>query len=168
MSLSRDTWHEHDDELIEAICREFGLVKPLAMEENDGALCCASIAEAEPGACRWASQRCLTNCLIFLAKSAQSANLSAARLNSRSNQWTSSVVPEPFFFSLKGEASPSQSHLPRICFPGGQKEGTLFSRHFSNRFFVKRAAFDLKVGRCAAEFARKRLEPPLVGARRKI
>ena len=73
------------------------MVKPLAMEENDVALCCASIAEAEPGACRWASQRCLTNCLIFLAKSTQSANLSAARLNSRNSQWTSSVVPEPFF-----------------------------------------------------------------------
>ena len=98
MSLSRDTWHKHDDELIEAICREFGLVKPLAMEEIDVALCCANIAEAEPGACRWASQRCLTNCLMFLAKSAQSANLSAARLNSRNSQWTSSVVPEPLFF----------------------------------------------------------------------
>ena len=36
------------------------------------------------------------------------------------------------------------------------------------RFFVQRAAFDVKVGRCAVEFARKRLEPPLVGARRKI
>ena len=46
MSLSRDTWHEHDDEVIEAICREFGLVKPLPMQKNDGALCCASIAEA--------------------------------------------------------------------------------------------------------------------------
>ena len=34
MSLSRDTWHKHDDELIEAICREFGLVKPLAMEKT--------------------------------------------------------------------------------------------------------------------------------------
>ena len=166
MSLSRDTWHKHDDELIEAICREFGLVKPLAMEGSDGALCCASIAEAEPGACRFASERCLTNCLIFLAKIAQSSNLSAVRLNSRSNQWTSSAVPEPFFF-LKGEASPSQSHPPRVCFPGGQKESTLFSRQFSNRFFVKRAAFDVKVGRCAVEFARKRLEPPLARARRK-
>ena len=67
------------------------------MQDNDGALCCASIPEAEPGTCRWASQWCLTNCFIFLAKSAQSANLSAARLNSRSYQWTSSVVPDPFF-----------------------------------------------------------------------
>ena len=166
MSLSRDTWHKHGDELIEAVCREFGLVKPLAMEENDGALCCASIAEAEPGACRWASQLCLTNCLIFLAKSAQSANLSAARLNSRSNQWTTSVVPEPFF-PVKLEQVLHKAILRGSAFLVARKRALSSPASFQTASLSSAQHSIVKVGRCAVEFARKRLEPPLVGARRK-
>ena len=102
--------------------------------------------------------------LSFFAKSTQSANWSASRLHSRSNQWTSSVVPEPFI--LEKVEQVLHKAISRVCFAGGQKEGTLAI--FSNRFFVRRAAFDLKVGRCAVQFARKRFEPKLAGARRKI
>ena len=58
-----------------------------------------------------------TNRPKLIGKSAQSVNLSAARVNSPSNQWARSIVPEPFFFfHQKGGASPSQSHPPRAAF----------------------------------------------------
>ena len=45
--------------------------------------------------------------------------------------------------------------VSQILCRGMDKKRALFSRHFSNRFFVKRAAFDVKVGRCAVVFGRK-------------
>ena len=67
------------------------IVVPI-MRPRNPTLCCARIAEANQGPFVGHPS---------LDKSAQSVILCAARQNSRNSQWTTSVVPEPFFFFPK-------------------------------------------------------------------